>query len=161
VSTREKPACQQVPPWLKDRLGKHALGPLTGQDAVALSAFAHVVALWGRSDSNGRRLAVLAGRAIVLAMQPETRGLAKTSIPCILVWSHEAQLWGAMFDGVDDAQTDRVLRELADEDERAMIAGLQAKGFRFVDAQAEGATHARVLEPCCPEGGKRSMGGAP
>jgi hypothetical protein len=131
VSAREKPPCQQIPSWLKGRLGKHALAPLTGQDAVALSAFAHVIALWGRSDSNGRRLAVIAGRAIVLAMQPTTRDLAKASIPCVLDWSHEEQLWAAMFDHCDDEQADRVLRELADDDERALIAGLQAKGFRF------------------------------
>jgi hypothetical protein len=112
MATREKPYCQQVPAWLKGRLGKQALAPLTGQEGVALSAFAHVVALWGRSDSNGRRLAVIAGRAIVLAMQPETRGLAKASIPCILDWSHEAELWGAMFEKVD---------------ERAVIEGIRAR----------------------------------
>jgi uncharacterized protein (DUF2126 family) len=133
VSRAEKPACQQTPPWLKDRLGKHALTPLTGQDAVALSAFSHVVALWGRSDSNGRRLAIIAGRAIVLAMQPETRGLAKAAIPCMLDWSHEQQLWSAMFDHGDEEQADRVLRQLADDDERAMLAALQAKGFRFAE----------------------------
>jgi len=136
MATREKPPCQQVPAWLKSRLGKQALAPLTGQDAVALSAFAHVVSLWGRSDSSGRRLAVIAGRAIVLAMQPTTRGLAKASIPCVLDWSHEAELWAAMFDPVDEERTERVLRELMDEDERAFIEGLKAKGLRFQEGGA-------------------------
>lgn len=126
TAPREKPPCEQVRPWLRDRLGKHALAPLSGQDAVALSAFAHVVALWGRSDGNGRRLAVIAGRAIVLAMQPAARALARTSIPCVLDWSHEAELWTAMFGDGQHASADRVLAELADQDERALLARLQA-----------------------------------
>jgi hypothetical protein len=127
MSAREKPCCAQVGPWLKVQLGKHALAPLTGQDSVALSAFAHVVSLWGRSDFTGRRLALVAGRAIVLAMQPETRELAKRSIPCMLDWSHERELWSAMFDAGDQEQADAVLRQLADEDERALLAALQRK----------------------------------
>jgi hypothetical protein len=126
----EKPACKQVGPWLKHHLGKSALAPLTSQDSVALSAFAHVVELWGRSDENGRRLAIIAARAIVLAMQPGTRGLAKTSIPCMLDWSHEEQMWSALFVGEQAAGLDRLLRELADGDERALLDRLHAMGFR-------------------------------
>ena len=93
----EKPPCRMYPAFLRVHLGKSCLAPLTGQDSVALQAFVHAVQLWGRSDTEGRRHAETAMRALALAMQPSTRDLAKRAIPCVLDWSHEAEIWGRLF----------------------------------------------------------------
>jgi hypothetical protein len=90
----EKPCCQTGPKWVKNRLGdKHALAPLTGQDWPALQAFFHLVTLYGNSDGDGRRYALLAMAYTVRAMQPSTRHLAKAGIPAVLDWSHEQEIW--------------------------------------------------------------------
>jgi hypothetical protein len=99
--TREKPFCQTGPKWIRDRFlretgEKHALAPLTGQDARALSAFLHLVQLYGNADYAGRRSAVSAMYHTVQAMQPHTRHLAKAGIPHVLDWSHEAEIWSAI-----------------------------------------------------------------
>lgn len=93
----EKPPCRDYATFLKAHLGKGCLAPLTGQDARALDAFLHAVQLWGNSDRWGRRHAETAMRALVLAMQPETRHLAKRAIPRVLDWSHEPEIWGLLF----------------------------------------------------------------
>ena len=96
-SRPEKPVCRDYVVFLKEHLGKDCLAPLTGQDARALHAFLHAVQLWGNSDTDGRRHAEMAMRALVLAMQEKTRFLAKRAIPRVLDWSHEADIWGRLF----------------------------------------------------------------
>lgn len=101
MSAKEKPCCQTGPTWIRDRVlretgEKGALAPLTGQDARALSAFLHLVSLWGSSDGDGRRTAVAAMYHTVQAMQPKTRHLAKAGIPHVLDWSHEEDIWSAI-----------------------------------------------------------------
>lgn len=94
MSARDKPFCQTGPKWICERLkDKAALAPLTGQDWRALQAFLHLVALYGNSDGDGRRSALLAMAYTVRAMQPSTRHLAKAGIPHVLDWSHEAEIW--------------------------------------------------------------------
>jgi len=94
---REKPFCQTGPKWISDRFQRqgvtHALAPLTGQDARALSAFLHLVQLYGNADQPNRRAVLLAMAYTVQAMQPSTRHLAKAGIPHVLDWSHEAEIW--------------------------------------------------------------------
>lgn len=95
---KEKPVCVTGPKWIRDRRerehgDKYALAPLTGQDARALSAFLHLVALYGGSDDNGREMALLAMGYTLRAMQPKTRYLAKAGIPSVLDWSHEEEIW--------------------------------------------------------------------
>jgi len=90
--------CQTGPRWIGDRIAretgnKSALAPLTGQDARALSAFLHLVRLWGSSDEDGCRNALLAMAYTVKAMQPSTRHLAKAGIPHVLDWGHEEEIW--------------------------------------------------------------------
>src|SRR5438034_11100452 len=90
----EKPFCQTGPTWVRDRLkDKSALSPLTGQDWRALQAFFHLVALYGNSDGDGQRSALLAMAYTVRAMQPSTRHLAKAGIPHVLDWSDEERIW--------------------------------------------------------------------
>jgi hypothetical protein len=90
----EKPCCQTGPKWVKGRLkDQDALAPLTGQDARAFRAFFHLVDLYGSSDADGRRSAVLAMAYTVRAMQPSTRHLAKAGIPSVLDWNHEEEIW--------------------------------------------------------------------
>lgn len=96
--SREKPFCQTGPKWIRDRFlretgDKYALAPLTGQDARALSAFLHLVQLYGNSDGEGRRCALRAMAFTIRAMQPSTRHLAKAGIPHVLDWSHEDEIW--------------------------------------------------------------------
>lgn len=91
------PYCRSGPRWIVQRLrNKHALAPLTGQDARALHAFLHLVDLYGNADDDGRRCAVVAMAHTVRAMQPSTRLLAKAGIPHVLDWSHEEEIWSAL-----------------------------------------------------------------
>jgi hypothetical protein len=97
----EKPVCQSGRKWIRDRVlretgDKYGFAALTGQDAPALSAFVHLVQLWGNSDNHGRRCAIAAMYHTVQAMQPSTRHLAKAGIPHVLDWSHEDQIWVAI-----------------------------------------------------------------
>jgi hypothetical protein len=89
----EKPLCQTAQKWICGRLGRHALAPLTGQDSRALVAFVHLVALYGNSDGDGRRCALVAMASTVRAMQPSTQHLAKAVIPHVLDWSDEDPIW--------------------------------------------------------------------
>jgi hypothetical protein len=93
----EKPYCQTGPKWVMARLkDKSALAPLTGQDWRALTAFFHLVALYGNSDEDGRASALLAMFHTVQAMQPSTRHLAKAGIPHVLDWSDEDRIWSEL-----------------------------------------------------------------
>jgi hypothetical protein len=96
----EKPLCQTALKWLAERLSrdtgvkeKYALAALTGQDARALQAFIHLVALYGNSDGNGRARALEAMHHAVHAMQPSTRHFAKAVIPAVLDWGDEDRIW--------------------------------------------------------------------
>jgi len=98
----EKPVCKTGPTWIKNRLkDKHALAPLTGQDARALQAFLHLVDLYGSSDTDGRVCALRAMWWAVRAMQPSTQHLAKAGIPHVLDWSHEGEIWELMEKAAD------------------------------------------------------------
>jgi hypothetical protein len=98
----EKPICKTGPTWIKNRLkDKHALAPLTGQDARALQVFLHLVDLYGSSDEHGRTCALLAMFWTLRAMQPSTQHLAKAGIPHVLDWSHEDQIWDAIEQAAD------------------------------------------------------------
>jgi hypothetical protein len=80
----DKPICQDAFSWLKHRHGRTYLAPLTGQDRRALQAFAHLLELYAVADDQGQTMAVRAMRAVVLAMQPKTRGIARDAVPCVL-----------------------------------------------------------------------------
>lgn len=92
----EPPPCKTIGPWLRQLLGKGCLAPLTGQDAAALSAFVHAVRLYSYSDEHGQHAALLAMTGCVQAMQPQTRMLAKRSIPHLLDWGDEDRLWSKL-----------------------------------------------------------------
>lgn len=97
MAAQEKPYCQSAPHWVAHRLkDKAALAPLTGQDWRAFQAFVHLVALYGNSDGEGRRAAVLAMFHTLKAMQPSTRHLAKAAIPHVLDWGDEERLWSQL-----------------------------------------------------------------
>lgn len=85
------PACKSGRSFL--RTNGHPLGALTGQDGRALSAILHCLELYACSDEDGERAALDAIRALLKAMQPGTRGLAKAAIPFALDWSAEDNLW--------------------------------------------------------------------
>lgn len=93
---RTIPPCVAGPRWLKQPAGtrgKLSLAPLTGQDTRALHAFVHLLELYACSDDDGHEAAIVAMRAVLGAMQPSTRHLAKASIPFVLDWGDEDRLW--------------------------------------------------------------------
>ena len=105
---REKPICETGPTWVRNRLqDKQALAPLTGQDCRALSAFFHLVALYGNADEDGRASAVWAMSHTLEAMQPSTRHLAKAGIPHVLDWSDEESLWRHVSQSTAEARHER------------------------------------------------------
>lgn len=73
--------------------GRSALAGLTGQDTLALEAFAHLVALYGSADAYGQRHALQAMVHAAGAMQPKMRHLAKEVIARMLDWSDRERLW--------------------------------------------------------------------
>lgn len=79
--------------WLRANGQRHALAALTGQDASALAAIAHAWELYARADGDGQRAALAAVRALLLAMQPKCRPLARELIARSLDWHDRARLW--------------------------------------------------------------------
>lgn len=100
MSAREKPACLDVRTWL--RANGHDLGALTGQDSRALSAIAHVWQLYAASDNDGREAALRAVRALLSAMQPKTRYLAREAIAHSMDWPDRDRLWPVVWAPEDD-----------------------------------------------------------
>ena len=88
-----KPKCQSVLPWLRANLGPHALAPLTGQDARALSVAVQAIALYAACDYSAEVRSLQAFACAVNCMQESTRHLAYHSIAHILDWSDRARLW--------------------------------------------------------------------
>lgn len=69
------------------------MAALTGQDARALAALVPAFELYAASDETGQRGALVAIRALVSAMQPSTRWIAKELIPFVLDWDDREKLW--------------------------------------------------------------------
>jgi hypothetical protein len=86
-----KPACVGLLAFL--RAHKCNLGELTGQDNRALAAIVHCWELYACSDEDGQRGALEAVRALLPAMQPKTRYLAREAIAYVLDWPDRERLW--------------------------------------------------------------------
>lgn len=100
AARRQPPCCRTAPRWVQERLGdRQCLAPLTGQDSLALAAFTHLVTLYGCSDIEGRQAAVDAMAAVLRAMQTKCWPLAKASIPHMLDWGHEEEIWAQITKG--------------------------------------------------------------
>lgn len=91
---REKPLPSQVSDFVRHHLAdRGAFAPLTGTDHDAWLAFVYLVRLWGRTRSDD---VVRALRAVVHTAQTrhaDVMAVFKKSIPCLLDWSDEPQLW--------------------------------------------------------------------
>ena len=68
--------------WLKAN-GEN-LAPLTGQDRAALEAIAATWELYAHADNDGRESAIVAVRALLVAMQPKCRPLTRKLIAVCL-----------------------------------------------------------------------------
>jgi hypothetical protein len=55
--------------------------------------FIHALELYAISDRRGRDDSITAMRAALGAMQPKCWPIAKASIPAVLDWSHEEEVW--------------------------------------------------------------------
>ena len=74
-------------------LRKDSLAALTGQDIRALNAIVACWELYACSDEDGQRGALASVRALLPAMQPSTRWIARELIPYVLDWSDRERLW--------------------------------------------------------------------
>lgn len=111
MSNKEKPVCESGPKWLKEvastfpsRIGlqsplKSPLAPLTGQDYKAYLTFLHALELWGYCDDEGRVHALACMKHAVSCMQPQTRWIARASIPHLLDWNDQHTLWPRIIGG--------------------------------------------------------------
>lgn len=93
----EKPLHKQVAEFVIFHLAdKAAFHPFTGTDYDAWHAFIHTVRLWGRMRDERTETAL---RNIVACAQRDADVLAvfKKSIPCLLDWSDEKQLWPRIY----------------------------------------------------------------
>lgn len=76
-----------------------SLGALTGQDARALSAIAACWELYSCSDEDGQRGALAAVRALLPAILPHNRWMARELIPFALCWDDREKLWPLVSEG--------------------------------------------------------------
>jgi hypothetical protein len=74
-------------------LKKGSLAALTGQDTRALNAIVVCWELYANSDEDGLLAALEAVRALLPAMQPNTRWIARELIPFVLNWDDREGLW--------------------------------------------------------------------
>lgn len=79
-------------PSSPSELGKGSLAALTGQDVKALDAIAACWALYA-GDLDAREGALAAVRALLPAMLPENRWIARELIPFALDWNDRERLW--------------------------------------------------------------------
>ena len=87
---RRPPAPEHLK-WLA--FNGHDLAPLTGQDYRALAAVAACWQLYACGDSAGMSGALEAVRALLPAMCPHNRHLAKELIAFALDWPDRDRLW--------------------------------------------------------------------
>ena len=92
--TREKPLDKEVAEFVIWHLhDRGAFAPLTGTDWDAWRAYIHLVRLWGRTRAE---TVLQALRYVVHSAQvrhADVMAVFKKSIPCLLDWSDERQLW--------------------------------------------------------------------
>jgi len=81
-------------------LGTQSLAALTGQDTRALNAIVACWELYSCSDEDGQRGALDAVRALLPAMQPSTRWIARELIPFVLEWGDRGRLWHIVTRGI-------------------------------------------------------------
>lgn len=84
---------KEILKWLQANLGRNATGALTSTDVYALVTSVGLCNLIGYESAPPELFA--AYRAIVMAMQPHTRGLAFHAIACELDWGHRTMIWTA------------------------------------------------------------------
>ncbi len=87
---KNKPVSETVIPWLKDNLGAHCLGVLTGTDAKALAAAVQIIELYAYDQSDD---AVQAFALVVGRMQSTSQPLAYHAIAHVLDWPDRPRLW--------------------------------------------------------------------
>lgn len=84
MSARPKPRCADAMTWLRQRLGRSALAPLTPQDKRALHAYLHYTA-----DAAGTDAALLAIGHTLHACQRSVWPIFQAAIPWASDWHNE------------------------------------------------------------------------
>jgi hypothetical protein len=82
---------KEILKWLQANLGRHCTAPLTSNDCYALVTSVNLCNLIGYASAPPELF--VAYGAIVLQMQPHTRGLAYHAIACELDWPHRDMIW--------------------------------------------------------------------
>lgn len=95
--TKKQTWAQWVRVCMKDpsspsKLRKGSLAALTGQDVLALDAIAACWALYA-GDLDAREAALTSIRALLEAMMPHNRWIARELIPFALDWHDRERLW--------------------------------------------------------------------
>ena len=85
-------------PESPSNIGRHSLAALTGQDTRALNAIVACFELYASGDDDGARGALEAVRALLPAMQAQTRWIAKELIPFVLDWNDRERVWALVTD---------------------------------------------------------------
>lgn len=107
----ERPLDKRMALFVKFHLGdKYAFAPFTGQDFSAWKAFLYALELYGRGDAKGRESAIEIMTACIDAAQRKDDVLAifKKSIPGVLDWGFEVDLWPQIAPIVTRAERERV-----------------------------------------------------
>lgn len=99
---REPPRCSDALQWL--RANGHSLAPVTGTDARALKAFAHLLDLYALTGSSS---VVVALAVCVAEMQPKIAPLARELIAWALDWGDRDRMWPDI-----EAQAEHIRRPL-------------------------------------------------
>ena len=90
MSTKQKLPAETVSKWLRDQLGKHCLGGLTGQDWKALQAAAQIIHLYAY---DGNKNVLQAFALVVSRMQRSQQELAYHAIAHVLDWPERDRIW--------------------------------------------------------------------
>lgn len=96
------PYAKSVFQWLRDNLGRRAMGALTSTDQRALEAAVQIVALWNYADEAPSRELPAAFKSCVLCMQSSTREFAYHAVAHVADWHTRDQLWSLA--GLPDLQ---------------------------------------------------------
>jgi hypothetical protein len=87
------PYAKSVFQWLRDNLGRRAMGALTSTDQRALEAAVQVVALWNHADEEPSRDLPNAFAACVRCMQASTQEFAFHAVAHVAEWHTRQQMW--------------------------------------------------------------------
>lgn len=94
-SKPEPPLHKRIRTFVEYHLGsgRSTFAPFTGQDRAAWTAFVYLLEIYAYGDDVGRKSALVAMGAVLVAAQPKVLDAFKKAIPGVLDWCNEGQIW--------------------------------------------------------------------